>query len=108
MITTNHTPSLTVFFPAYNDADVIEGLVVSALNTVAHLTGDYEVLVVDDGSTDETATVLKVLARKQPQLRVIRHSQNLGYGAALRPDLRMQVRNWFSIPMAMANTTQAS
>lgn len=84
MITTNHNSSLTVFFPAYNDADVIEALVISALNTLQDLTSDYEVLVVDDGSTDNTVAVLELLAREQPRLKVIRHLQNRGYGAALR------------------------
>jgi glycosyltransferase involved in cell wall biosynthesis len=83
-MTTNHNASLTVFFPAYNDADVIEALVVSALNTLPNLTRDYEVLVVNDGSTDETGKVLERLASKQPRLKVIHHSENMGYGAALR------------------------
>ena len=84
MMTTNHTPSVTVFFPAYNDADVIEALVVSALNTLPNLTSDYEVLVVDDGSSDDTGLVLEKLAGNQPRLRVIHHPENMGYGGALR------------------------
>ncbi|MBM3781957.1 MAG: glycosyltransferase family 2 protein [Acidobacteria bacterium] len=79
------TPSLSVFFPAYNDAGTIASLVISAVKTAATLTDDYEVLVINDGSRDDTATTLDELARVYPQhVRIIHHTVNRGYGGALR------------------------
>ncbi len=75
---------ISVFFPAYNDAGTIAGLVEEALAVLPSLTDDYEVIVVDDGSTDETGAVLDELALREPRLRVIHHERNRGYGGALR------------------------
>ncbi|HWW77348.1 MAG TPA: glycosyltransferase family 2 protein [Pyrinomonadaceae bacterium] len=76
--------SVSVFFPAYNDEGTIAGLVGDALAVLPSLAEDYEVVVVNDGSTDRTADVLEELARREPRLRVVRHETNRGYGAALR------------------------
>lgn len=75
---------ISVFFPAYNDEASIAGLVGEALALLPSLTDDFEVIVVDDGSTDGTAAVLDGLAREDPRLRVVHHEVNRGYGAALR------------------------
>lgn len=79
------THSLSVFFPAYNDAASIPGLVVKAFEVLEACAPDFEVIVVNDGSQDETGCVLEELAaQKGPRLRVITHEQNRGYGGALR------------------------
>jgi glycosyltransferase involved in cell wall biosynthesis len=75
---------ISVFFPAYNDEGSIAGLVGDALEVLPALSDDYEVVVVDDGSTDRTAVLLDELASREPRLRVVHHWANLGYGAALR------------------------
>lgn len=77
-------PSISAFFPAYNDGGTIPSMVLTALMTLRHLTDDYEVIVVNDGSGDYTAEVLDELADGYPVLRVIHHEQNKGYGGALR------------------------
>lgn len=82
--TTRPRPGISVFFPAYNDEGSIATLVQHAIETLAPLTDDYEVIVVNDGSTDGTARVLDELALRVPALRVVHHSQNRGYGGALR------------------------
>ena len=76
--------SITVFFPAFNDAGSIASLVTDALDVLPALTDDFEVLVVNDGSTDATSDVLEELARASPHVRVVHHGRNRGYGAALR------------------------
>ncbi len=81
-------PGLSVFFPAYNDAGTIASMVVAADVTARGLTGDYEIIVVNDGSRDATAEVLAELARVYPRLRVVTHAVNGGYGAALRSGFR--------------------
>jgi glycosyltransferase involved in cell wall biosynthesis len=75
--------SITAFFPAYNDVHTIEGIVRTAAAEMSKVTDDYEVVVVDDGSKDQTGPVLDQLANELPYLRVIHHARNLGYGAAL-------------------------
>jgi glycosyltransferase involved in cell wall biosynthesis len=75
---------ISVFFPAYNDEASIAGLVGDALALLPSLTDDFEVIVVNDGSTDGTAAVLEGLARADRRVRVVTHEVNRGYGAALR------------------------
>jgi glycosyltransferase involved in cell wall biosynthesis len=75
---------LTVFFPAYNDSGTIASMVIAAVQTARRLTSDFEVLLINDGSTDATAAVADELARLYPQLRVVHHPRNRGYGGALR------------------------
>jgi glycosyltransferase involved in cell wall biosynthesis len=77
--------SLSVFFPAYNDAPSLPALVEKAFAVLAACSSDYEVIVINDGSRDATGEVLAALAKKfEPRMRVITHSKNLGYGQALR------------------------
>lgn len=77
-------PGITIFFPCYNDKYSIKNLVENAFKTVSDLTNNYEVLVINDGSTDGSGIVLAKLAEKYKHLKVITHKKNLGYGAALR------------------------
>ena len=74
-----------MFFPAYNDAPSIATLVDKTFETLRGRTPDFEVIVVNDGSFDNTAEVLDGLQRRYGSaFRVITHPQNRGYGAALR------------------------
>lgn len=81
----SHTPAgLSVFFPAYNDSGTIASMVVSALLAARTLTPDHEIIVVNDGSRDATPQVLDELARVYPEVRIVHHQGNRGYGGALR------------------------
>jgi glycosyltransferase involved in cell wall biosynthesis len=77
-------PSISVFFPCYNDGKTIGDLVVEAERQLQLLADDYEIIVVNDGSSDESADVLRGLAARMPDLKVITHERNRGYGGALR------------------------
>jgi glycosyltransferase involved in cell wall biosynthesis len=78
-------PSLSVFFPAYNDAPSLPGLIRKTFETLEPLADDFEVIVVNDGSFDNTAQVLEELhSRYAPRMRVVTHEKNRGYGGALR------------------------
>ena len=77
-------PGLSFFFPAFNDGGTIASLVIRAVQVASRLTPDYEVIVVNDGSSDATAEIAEELARTYPCVRVIHHPENRGYGGALR------------------------
>ena len=78
-------PGLSVFFPAYNDAGTIASLVITSVKVAATLTDDFEVIVINDGSQDDTAKILDELARIYPdRVRIVHHETNRGYGGALR------------------------
>ena len=84
MSTSGPLKGLSIFFPAYNDSGTIASVVITALVTARGLTSDYEVIVVNDGSADGTAAILDELARTYPEVRVVHHETNRGYGGALR------------------------
>jgi len=81
---TSRATGLTIFFPAYNDAGTIASLVITARQCAQRLTPDFEILVVNDGSADATPAIADELARTYPEVRVIHHPRNRGYGGALR------------------------
>ncbi|RJS15670.1 glycosyltransferase family 2 protein [Corallococcus sp. H22C18031201] len=77
-------PSISLFFPAWNEEDYVERAVERALEALARLTDDYEVIIVNDASTDRTQELCDALAAKHPQVRVITHPENLKLGGAMR------------------------
>jgi len=77
-------PGLSIFFPAYNDGGTIPSMVLGALLAARRLTPDHEVIVVNDGSRDATPLLLDELARVYPEVRIVHHQGNRGYGGALR------------------------
>ena len=81
---------LIVVLPAYNEAEALGPLLERLESALREDAPDYEVLVVDDGSTDATGRVLDEYARRLP-IRVERHERNLGLGVAVRDGLRRAV-----------------
>jgi glycosyltransferase involved in cell wall biosynthesis len=80
--------SITVFFPCYNEQANVRRVVEQATGVLEKLGADYEVLVVDDGSSDATGRIADEIAAGHNRVRAIHHPRNLGYGAALQSGLR--------------------
>ncbi len=75
---------LSLVMPAYNEEAGIQAAVAEAREALAGLDVECEIIVVDDGSADRTAALVRELASLWPEVHVIRHDRNRGYGAALR------------------------
>lgn len=79
-----HNVSISVFFPCYNEQDNIAGVLEKAVVVLEKLNADFEVIIVDDGSSDDTGKIADELARGNDRIKVVHHRGNLGYGAALQ------------------------
>ncbi len=81
-----HPITLSIFFPAYNEEANIREAVEKAIRIVedSPYIREYEIIVVDDGSTDNTEREVKRLMERHPGVRLIAHPENMGYGAALK------------------------
>jgi len=86
--------SLSAFFPCFNDAPTIADLVHRVDATLSNLGIAHEIIVVNDGSTDDSLAVLRALADELPVLRVVDHGENRGYGAALRSGFAAARGEW--------------
>jgi glycosyltransferase involved in cell wall biosynthesis len=84
---------LSVFFPAYNDSGTIASMVIRAVQTASALTPDYEVIVVNDGSSDATPAIIDELARTYSHVRAVHHPGNRGYGGALQTGFRSATKD---------------
>ena len=96
-------PGLSVFFPAYNDSGTIASLVIAALGAARKLTPDFEVIIVNDGSADATAEIANELARTYPEVKVVHHERNRGYGGALMAGIEAARGQGLDVPWEAAD-----
>jgi glycosyltransferase involved in cell wall biosynthesis len=75
--------SISIVIPAYNDQETIEKVVSEAIEVVSGLATDYEILVINDASRDDTGALLDQLAQADKAIRVVHHETNRGYGATI-------------------------
>ncbi|HVO40992.1 MAG TPA: glycosyltransferase family 2 protein [Aggregatilineales bacterium] len=76
--------SLTLFYPMYNERQHLGPMTHRALEALSAVTENFEILIIDDGSTDGSEKLAEELARTDPRIKVIHHERNQGYGQALR------------------------
>lgn len=86
--------SVSAVLPAFNEAPNLERAVDGLRRALAAFADGYEIIIVDDGSRDGTAQVAERLRQQSPNLAVVRHPSNLGYGAALRSGFRRARFPW--------------
>lgn len=90
----NNNFSISVFFPCFNDAGSIALLVKNADELLRKIACDYEIIVVDDYSKDESRHVLELLKKDIKRLKLIFHKKNLGYGGALISGIKASGKKW--------------
>lgn len=89
-------PSISVFFPCYNDAGTIGVMVMRALQVLRQVSDDYEVYVFDDGSTDDSREMLGELKQIYPdEFWYETHAQPYGYGGQIRAAIKAARKEWF-------------
>lgn len=86
--------ALTLLFPCYNEESNVGRMIEQAVKVGQEYGLDYEVVVVDDGSSDRTADIVRAAAGEDPHVRLVRHDRNRGYGAALRSGLRSATKDF--------------
>ena len=87
------SPSISLFLPAWNEEDYVERSVMRALEVLPRLTDDFEIIVVNDASTDRTQEICEQLAARIPQFRFITHPVNLKLGGAMRTGLSASTKD---------------
>lgn len=80
--------------PAYNEEGNIATTIIDARNAAHEVAEAYEIIVVDDGSRDRTAEVVLEMAKHDSFIRLIKHKQNKGYGAAVKTGLKACTKDW--------------
>jgi len=85
---------VSIFYPCYNDWGTMGSMIMFTVQTAERLGLDYDITIVDDGSDAHTHQLLDEIARQYPQVRVLRHEKNRGYGGALRSGFAAATREW--------------
>ena len=80
--------SLSVFFPCYNESANVANVTDKALAVLNGLGIDFEIIIVNDGSSDDTAAIAEEIAVTNERVKVVHHKKNSGYGAALQSGFR--------------------
>jgi glycosyltransferase involved in cell wall biosynthesis len=87
---------ISVFFPAYNEEKNIKKTVLSAKKVLERVAGKWEIIIVDDGSTDSTSIIADRLASLDKRISVIHHRPNRGYGGALKSGFNKAKYEWIA------------
>ena len=81
-------PNISVFYPTYNEAETISTLINQTIRVLKKVANKYEIIVVNDGSIDNTPRIVQELSKRNSKVRMVTHPVNLGYGAALRSGIQ--------------------
>ena len=84
---------LSIVLPAHNESGNLPELIKDISACMRDLLWDYEIIIVNDGSTDNTAKVVADLIR-DPRVKIVNHASNRGYGAALRSGFAAATKPW--------------
>lgn len=76
--------AISVFFPCYNEQQNVVRTVENAREVLEKIGADLEIIIINDGSSDETGHIADELAGRDSRIKVVHHRRNLGYGAALQ------------------------
>lgn len=85
---------LSYFFPAHNEEANVGPVVADALAYLPGVVDSFEIIIVNDGSTDRTKEIAEELAAQHPQVRVVTHEVNRGYGGALKSGISAARQSW--------------
>ena len=85
---------LTIFFPVYNDERTIRTVTEKAIRVCEELAQNFEVIIIDDCSPDQSGKIADQLAREYSCVRVIHHEKNRGYGAAVKSGFKNSRYEW--------------
>ncbi len=86
--------SLSVFFPCFNESSNIPIFVQKTADFLPKICKKYEIIIVNDGSSDDTIDVVKNLQKNYPYLKLVNHKKNLGYGEALKTGFKHSLYDW--------------
>lgn len=86
--------SISVFLPCYNEAQNISLVVTDLLAVLPQISHKYEIIIINDGSIDQTKKMASQIAQKHRQVNVVNHPKNLGYGAAVQSGIKASRYDW--------------
>lgn len=81
---TEKVPELSIFFPFWNEEQNIESVVTKAISVASKIADKWEIIMIDDGSSDKTLEIAQKLAKEDSRLVALSHEKNRGYGASLK------------------------
>lgn len=88
-----NTPSISIIIPAYNEEESLKYILEDTLQNLSKLVSDFEVIVIDDGSKDNTLRIARTVARKYPRLKVV-HRPHGGFGKALLTGIKIAKKDY--------------
>jgi glycosyltransferase involved in cell wall biosynthesis len=87
-------PRVSLFFPVFRDERTVRRVAEKSLKVLREVASEYEVIIVDDGSPDRAGEIADELAKEYPEVSVVHHPTNLGYGAAIKSGLSRARYEW--------------
>jgi glycosyltransferase involved in cell wall biosynthesis len=85
---------LSIFFPLYNEEDNVKRVVKDAKRILSKVAGEWEIILVNDGSKDNTLKVARNLAGRDKRVKIVNHKVNKGYGGALKSGYKAAKYKW--------------
>ena len=86
--------SISITFPLYKDRRTVKKMIFKSLTVLKKIKKKYEIIIVDDGCPEKSGIYAKQLSKKIPQIKVLFHKKNLGYGSAIRTGLKSCKNEW--------------